>query len=76
MNLPDSLLATLQAHFPEAALATGMAERLSYAYDNSRRNALPDAVVFPTTHEQVEALVRDKAVFAAQPMRAAGQQVA
>ena len=37
---------------------TGEAERLVYGYDNSRRQALPDAVVFPRTHEQVVALVR------------------
>ena len=58
MTLPDALLDTLRALFPGDAMATGMAERLAYAYDNSRRNALPDAVVFPTTHEQVEALVQ------------------
>lgn len=33
------------------------ATRAAYAYDNSRRIALPDAVVFPTSHEQVLALV-------------------
>ena len=58
MSLPDSLLATLRSHFPEASLATGDAERLAYAYDNSRRSAKPDAVVFPTEHVQVEALVQ------------------
>jgi len=58
MTLPDALLDTLRTHFPGDALATGMAERLAYAYDNSRRNALPDAVVFPTSHEQTEALVK------------------
>ncbi|MGH8085505.1 MAG: FAD-binding oxidoreductase [Lysobacter sp.] len=34
------------------------AERLTYAYDNSRRQSLPDAVALPTTREQVVALVR------------------
>ncbi|QNK00058.1 FAD-binding oxidoreductase [Dyella telluris] len=58
MNLPAALLDTLSQQFPGDAMATGMAERLAYAYDNSRRNALPDAVVFPTTHEQTEALVQ------------------
>ncbi|HEY0660801.1 MAG TPA: FAD-linked oxidase C-terminal domain-containing protein [Lysobacter sp.] len=33
-------------------------ERLSYAYDNSRRESLPDAVALPHTREQVLALVR------------------
>jgi len=33
-------------------------ERLSYAYDNSRLESLPDAVALPSTREQVLALVR------------------
>lgn len=57
-TLPSDFLARLNTVFAADALSTADAERLAYAYDNSRRNALPDAVVFPTTHEQVEALVR------------------
>jgi len=56
--LPRSLTDTLAALFPADAFATGEAQRIAYAYDNSRRHALPDAVVFPTKHEQVESLVR------------------
>ncbi len=33
-------------------------ERLTYAFDNSRLQALPDAVALPTSREQVVALVR------------------
>lgn len=33
-------------------------ERLTYGYDNSRRQAMPDAVALPATREQVAALVR------------------
>jgi len=58
MPLPPSLLNLLHQTFPPGALSTAEAERLAYAYDNSRLNALPDAVVFPTEHAQVEALVR------------------
>ena len=58
MPLSSELLATLRATFAADAFATGEAERVSYAYDNSRRHALPDAVAFPTEHAQVEALVR------------------
>lgn len=58
MKLPADLLDTLRATFTDEALSTGDAERLAYAYDNSRRHALPDAVVFPTEHAQVETLVR------------------
>jgi len=58
MPLPAPLLETLRATFAAHTLSVGEAERLAYAYDNSRRNALPDAVVFPTEHAQVETLVR------------------
>ncbi len=37
---------------------TDPAERLAYAYDNSRREALPDAVALPRSADQVQALVR------------------
>jgi D-lactate dehydrogenase len=37
---------------------TDASERLTYSYDNSRREALPDAVALPRTREQVLALVR------------------
>ena len=37
---------------------TDPGERLAYAYDNSRREALPDAVALPTTSDQVQQLVR------------------
>ena len=37
---------------------TDPGERLAYAYDNSRRQSLPDAVALPRTREQVQALVR------------------
>nr|WP_259393075.1 FAD-linked oxidase C-terminal domain-containing protein [Dokdonella fugitiva] len=39
-------------------MSTDPAECLVYGYDNSRRQATPDAVVFPTSHEQVVELVR------------------
>lgn len=58
MPLPAELLTRLRGIFPADALATGEAERIAYSYDNSRRHALPDAVVFPTGHAQVEALVQ------------------
>ena len=52
------MLSALHAMFPAEAVNTDSAECLVYAYDNSRREAVPQAVVFPTTHEQVVALVR------------------
>ena len=47
----------LRAIFGDA-LTFDAAECLAYGYDNSRREAQPDAVVFPAQHEQVLALVR------------------
>jgi D-lactate dehydrogenase len=56
--LSPSALADLQRIFTADALSTDAAECLVYGYDNSRRQVAPDAVVFPTTHAQVVALVR------------------
>jgi D-lactate dehydrogenase len=56
--LPPAALADLQRIFASDALHTDPAECLVYGYDNSRRQAMPDAVVFPTTHDQVAALVQ------------------
>ena len=57
MKLPAALLDTLHATFG-IDCSTAEAERLAYAYDNSRRNALPDAVVFAREHMQIEQLVQ------------------
>ena len=57
MDLPNALIDQLRATFGDA-FVTDEAERLVYGYDNSRREALPDGVVFPTAHEQIVALVR------------------
>ncbi|MEO7431025.1 MAG: FAD-linked oxidase C-terminal domain-containing protein [Dokdonella sp.] len=56
--LPSPAIAELQLVFARDALTTDEAECLVYGYDNSRRQAMPDAVVFPTSHEQVTELVR------------------
>ena len=58
MNLPPELIDLLHASFGDAGLVTDEGGRLVYGYDNSRREALPDAVVFPTTHDQAVSLVR------------------
>jgi D-lactate dehydrogenase len=58
MALSPAALVDLQRVFAADALRTDPSECLVYGYDNSRRQAMPDAVVFPTTHEQVLALVR------------------
>ncbi|HST28178.1 MAG TPA: FAD-linked oxidase C-terminal domain-containing protein [Rudaea sp.] len=57
MPLSDSLTTALRGIFG-SALVVDPAECLAYGYDNSRRQAQPDAVVFPTEHTQVLQLVR------------------
>ena len=58
MNLPAALLDTLRTVFPGDAFAIAEDARHAAARDNSRYEQLPEAVVFPTAHAQVEALVR------------------
>ena len=58
MSLSLAALADLKRIFVGDALTTDTAECLVYGYDNSRRQAMPDAVVFPASHEQVAELVR------------------
>lgn len=58
MALPAEFLAGLRATLPEGALRTDPADCWAYGYDNSRRHAPPEAVAFPTSHEEVLNLVR------------------
>ncbi len=44
--------------FPGEALLTDPADCWTYGYDNSRRHALPSAVLFATSHAQVEAAIQ------------------
>jgi D-lactate dehydrogenase (quinone) len=55
--LPAALHETLTALLGDG-FRTDASERLTYGYDNSRRQAMPDAVALPTTREQVVGLVR------------------
>jgi glycolate oxidase subunit GlcD len=55
--LPADLQRELSALLGEGWLRDP-SERLVYAYDNSRRESLPDAVALPTTRAQVQTLVR------------------
>ncbi|MBS7457754.1 FAD-binding oxidoreductase [Coralloluteibacterium stylophorae] len=56
--LPPGLLRRLAACLGGDALLTDPAERLAYGFDNSRRQAMPDAVALPTADAQVLELVR------------------
>ncbi len=55
--LPPSLIATLNKVLPENYFIQDPATCLSYAYDNSRRQALPQAVAFADSHDQVQEIV-------------------
>ena len=48
----------LREQLGEKHILTEETERWSYGYDNSRRQSLPDAVVFPQTHDDVVAIVK------------------
>lgn len=56
--LPEGFLRELLRLADGDSLLTDPADCWAYGYDNSRRHALPQAVVFPTTEERVVALVR------------------
>lgn len=56
-GLADAVVADLVAAVRGGAVYTDPADCLPYGYDNSRRSAMPQAVVFPTEHAEVVALV-------------------
>ncbi len=56
--LPPSLLESLKKSLPDGCFIQDPATCLSYAYDNSRRQALPQAVALVDRHEQVVSIVR------------------
>lgn len=56
--LDAELLKALRAVFTADALLLDVAECLAYGYDNSRQQAMPQAVVFPTNKEQVQSLIK------------------
>lgn len=51
--LPTDFLKRLAEFFAQDTLLTQSEDCWTYGYDNSRRHVLPQAVVFPTSHEQV-----------------------
>lgn len=58
MALSSAFLNRLAQIFPPGSLYTNPADCWAYGYDNSRRQALPEAVVFPTSHAQTVELAR------------------
>ena len=57
-GLPAAIIEQLRERLGDDALLTDEAERWTYGYDNSRRQALPDAVVLPTSTAQVRAVIQ------------------
>jgi D-lactate dehydrogenase len=57
-RLPAQFLDRLGALAGRPAVLTDPADRWAYGYDNSRLQALPDAVVLAASHEDVVAVVR------------------
>ena len=57
-TLPPQFLARLAAIVGSEDLYTDPADRWPYSYDNSRRQAQPDAVAFPASHDEVRDVVR------------------
>ncbi len=55
--LPAGFLALLANFFTAEDILTASEDCWVYGYDNSRRHTLPQAVVFPVTHEQVVSIV-------------------
>jgi D-lactate dehydrogenase len=56
-RLPASVRLALLAVLGADGLCDDDASRIAYSYDNSKRQALPLAVVLPGTHAQVEAVL-------------------
>ncbi len=54
----NKLITLLRSQFDDASFYTEPSDCWAYGYDNSRRHALPDAVVFASCHEDVVRLVK------------------
>lgn len=57
-RVTPAFLEQLQRLLPAERLFTAPADVWPYGGDNSRRHAVPDAVVFPVSHDEVEQIVR------------------
>ena len=57
-ELPAAVVTALRDTLGRDGLLTDASECIAYGYDNSRRQAMPQAVALPTSSEQVQVLVR------------------
>lgn len=53
-----TIIDELNKVFPEEHILTSTADRIAYSYDNSKLQAIPQAVVFATEHDQIVSLVK------------------
>ncbi len=58
MAVTADFISRLRRILPERAILSDPADCWVYGYDNSKKHAPPEAVAFPTSHEEVLALVR------------------
>lgn len=56
--LSDEVLARLRDIVDAPQLLTSSADRIAYGYDNSRRQAMPQAVVLPDDKQQIQQVVQ------------------
>lgn len=56
-TLPADFIHQLKTLFPATDLLTGQADLIAYSYDNSQRQVMPQAVVFPRSQAQVQTLL-------------------
>ncbi|MCK5359263.1 MAG: FAD-binding protein, partial [Gammaproteobacteria bacterium] len=57
-DLPDTFLTSLKEKITDDRLLLDVAERWAYGFDNSRKQATPQAVVLPVTHDEVVAITK------------------
>jgi len=56
-TLPADFIRQLKTLFPATDLLTGQADLIAYSYDNSQRQVMPQAVVFPRSQAQIQSLL-------------------
>ena len=57
MSLPSEFISEVQNILSQEQILSDPADVWSYGYDNSRRHAVPELVVQPSSHEQVHQIV-------------------
>jgi len=58
MKIATEAIRSLTQLLGAERILTAVSDRLAYGYDNSREQALPDLVVFPQNHDEVQTIVR------------------